>query len=128
MTEKDYFIATLWGECRGEPFIGQVAVACVIRNRVRDPRWPGTYRSVVTQPKQFSCWNSSIPHPTGTALEVLSLIADGIMDGTIPDITNGANHYINTYARPPEPDWARKIKNITLWPSPLLGVHTFYKL
>ena len=39
-TEKDRDILgrTLWGEARGEGFAGQVAVACVIRNRVNEAR------------------------------------------------------------------------------------------
>jgi len=39
-TEKDRNILarTLWGEARGESLAGQVAVACVIRNRVNDAK------------------------------------------------------------------------------------------
>lgn len=41
-------------EARGEPFEGQVAVASVIVNRVRDPRFPGTVNGVIYQPWAFS--------------------------------------------------------------------------
>lgn len=41
-------------ESRGEPFEGQVAVAAVIVNRVRDPRFPGTVNGVIYQPWAFS--------------------------------------------------------------------------
>lgn len=129
MDERDYLLATLWGECRGEPFIGQVAVACVIRNRVDDSRWPNTYEGVVTQPKQFSCWDGgNVPGMGGDSMGVLSFIAHGVISGVIPDITDGANHYINAYARPPEPSWARKLEQVTIWPGRLIGAHTFYKL
>ncbi|MEW6622824.1 MAG: cell wall hydrolase [Bacillota bacterium] len=40
-------------EARGEPFQGQVAVAAVIINRVRDARFPGTVNGVIYQPLAF---------------------------------------------------------------------------
>lgn len=120
---------TLWGECRGEPFLGQVAVACVIRNRFTDSRWPDTYEGVVKQPKQFSCWDHGAPEPNpGLVWNRLLWIAKGVVEDLIPDITLGANHYINAYAAPPDPAWARTYNRVTMWPSALLGVHTFYRL
>ena len=41
------------GEARGEPYIGQVAVAAVILNRVRDSKFPSTIAGVVYQPGAF---------------------------------------------------------------------------
>lgn len=41
-------------EARGEPDIGKVAVAYVILNRVKDPRWRLHTGSGALQPKQFS--------------------------------------------------------------------------
>lgn len=41
-------------EARGEPFNGQVAVAAVIVNRVRNPHFPGTVNGVIFQPAAFS--------------------------------------------------------------------------
>ncbi len=41
------------GEARGEPYIGQVAVAAVILNRIRDSRFPSTIAGVVYQPGAF---------------------------------------------------------------------------
>ncbi len=40
-------------EARGEPYEGQVAVAAVILNRVRDPRFPNTLAGVVYQAHAF---------------------------------------------------------------------------
>jgi len=42
------------GEARGEPYIGKVAVAAVILNRVRDPRFPNTIAGVIYQPGAFT--------------------------------------------------------------------------
>jgi len=36
--DRDILARTLYGEARGGGFAGQVAVACVIRNRVNDGR------------------------------------------------------------------------------------------
>ncbi|MDD2235432.1 MAG: spore cortex-lytic enzyme [Desulfitobacteriaceae bacterium] len=41
------------GEARGEPYIGQVAVAAVILNRVQDSRFPTTVAGVIYQPGAF---------------------------------------------------------------------------
>jgi N-acetylmuramoyl-L-alanine amidase len=42
------------GESRGEPFIGQVAVAAVILNRVKSPLFPNTVAGVIFQPGAFT--------------------------------------------------------------------------
>jgi len=41
------------GEARGEPYIGQVAVAAVVLNRVKDSRFPNTIAGVIYQPGAF---------------------------------------------------------------------------
>jgi len=41
------------GEARGEPYIGQVAVAAVVLNRTRDSRFPSTIAGVIYQPGAF---------------------------------------------------------------------------
>ncbi|HTM09558.1 MAG TPA: cell wall hydrolase [Verrucomicrobiae bacterium] len=50
---------TIWQEARGEPYEGKLAVAEVIRNRMRE-RYAsdGTVAGTVLRPKQFSGWNS----------------------------------------------------------------------
>ena len=50
---------TVVGEAVGEGTQGQIAVAWVIRNRVRDPRWPNTIHDVCHQPYQFECMTNS---------------------------------------------------------------------
>ena len=42
------------GEARGEPYIGQVAVAAVILNRVKHPSFPNTLAGVIYQPGAFT--------------------------------------------------------------------------
>lgn len=44
----------VYGEARGEPYIGQVAVAAVILNRVKSPLFPNTPSAVIFEPGAFT--------------------------------------------------------------------------
>lgn len=54
-TNKDLNLLAhlIYGEARGEPYIGQVAVGAVILNRTRDSRFPKTIAGVIYQPGAF---------------------------------------------------------------------------
>ncbi|MHB1315816.1 MAG: spore cortex-lytic enzyme [Christensenellales bacterium] len=53
-----YLLAkVVYGESRGEPYRGKVAVAAVVLNRVESPDFPNTISSVVYQPGAFSIVN-----------------------------------------------------------------------
>jgi N-acetylmuramoyl-L-alanine amidase len=45
----------VYGESGSEPYVGKVAVASVILNRVKDPRFPKTVEGVIKQKGAFSC-------------------------------------------------------------------------
>lgn len=55
-SEKDIQLMAnaVYGEARGEPYDGQVAVAAVILNRVEHPDFPDTVGGVVFQPLAFT--------------------------------------------------------------------------
>ncbi len=44
----------VYGEARGEPFEGQVAIAAVILNRIKSPLFPNTVVSVIFEPLAFT--------------------------------------------------------------------------
>ncbi|MDY0323546.1 MAG: spore cortex-lytic enzyme [Candidatus Carbobacillus sp.] len=44
----------VYGESRGEPYEGQVAVAAVILNRLRHPSFPNTISGIIFQPGAFT--------------------------------------------------------------------------
>ena len=44
----------VYAEARGEPYVGQVAVAAVILNRVDSPEFPNTISGVIYQPWAFT--------------------------------------------------------------------------
>lgn len=119
---------TLYGETRGEAVEGQVAVGCVIRNRVRLGRWGPTYARVCLAPWQFSCWTPqggrenhavvmkaaetlarSTTLPDDTLLRQCIWVAQGIIGDWIRDQVKGATHYYSPSAMVPAgavPKWA----------------------
>ena len=125
---------TLWGEARGESQAGLEAVAWTIRNRVFDGRknswWGEGYAGVCQKPWQFSCWNANDPNspylkgakpiPAGEYKRALAA-ALAVVNGSIPDPTNGATHYYAT-TMPKPPVWVKGAKQTLK-----LGRHVFFK-
>jgi len=89
----------VYHEARDQPFIGQVAVAQVVMNRVRDDRYPDSVCDVVKQGPTYS-WKQDFPvrhrcqfswycdgksdkTPDQTAWQQAMLIAQGVGDGGI---------------------------------------------
>ena len=132
---------TLYGETRGEPIEGQIAVGCVIRNRATDAakRWGTTVRDVCLQPMQFSCWQEkggaanyatlveaaqklAQKQAVSSVMEQCSWVSLGLSRGAILDTVKGANHY-HTVSMVPRPKWAQ-----TQTPVQQRGAHLFYRL
>lgn len=87
-----YLLAkVVYGEARGEPYTGQVAVAAVVLNRVASPDFPNTISGVVYQPWAFTCVNDGQINlsPDETAINA----ARDAMNGWDP--TYGALYYYN---------------------------------
>lgn len=81
------------GEARGEPYIGQVAVAAVILNRVKHPSFPNTLAGVIYQPKAFTAvQDGQINVPIDPNSTVYKACRDA-MNGWDP--TDGAIYYYN---------------------------------
>lgn len=81
----------IYGEARGEPFIGQVAVGAVIINRVLSSYFPNTFQRVIYQKNQFSAVSDGQINlkPNQTAYNA----AREALKGTDPTI--GAMYYYN---------------------------------
>lgn len=109
----DILARTLYGEARGEPREGIEAIACVVLNRVADPRWPDRIAAVCLQPRQFSCWNVNdanlrsmlLADVTDPRFNECFAIAGWSVDRGRPDITKGATHYVNPAALKQLPAW-----------------------
>jgi spore germination cell wall hydrolase CwlJ-like protein len=139
MTPIDVVALTIYGEARGEPIEGQIAVANVIRNRVRDGRWGPGYTAVCQAPHQFSCWtpegglsnfmivdhlrqalDRGAPLPDDPTLKACVGIAHAL-DAWIPDTVRGATHYYADWLKRP-PAWAKGHS-----PVALVGHHLFFR-
>ena len=53
-TELNLLARCVYSEARGEPYTGQVAVAAVVLNRVRNSSFPNTVSGVIYQPGAFT--------------------------------------------------------------------------
>jgi spore germination cell wall hydrolase CwlJ-like protein len=126
--EQQCLAEAIYFEARGEPHKGQVAVAQVVLNRVKNPAYPDTICKVVYQNKNlrnacqfsFACDGIKDRVRPGFAWERAKEIAHDItFGGTWLDNIGTATHYHATYVRP---NWAgvftKKAK---------IGRHVFYQ-
>ena len=126
----DTVARTLWGEARGEGVQGMQAVANVIMNRVKKGGWLGTTpEEVCLKPSQFSCWLKSDPNrqkllavnESDNNFLLAKQLATSAVNGKLPDITNGATHYLALGSLSKVPSWASSMKKVAS-----IGNHTFY--
>lgn len=126
---EQWCLATaIYFEARGEVYRGQVAVAQVVMNRVKDHRYPDTICGVVFQNQhrrnacQFSFACDGIPEVV-TERESWAQaddIASRYLQGELYLTEVGdATHYHATYVRPA---WAPRMDKVTQ-----IGLHVFYK-
>lgn len=106
----------VYGEARGEPYTGQVAVAAVVLNRVNNSNFPNTIAGVVYQSGAFTAVSDGQINltPNSTAMKA----AQDALNGWDP--TYGAIYYFN-------PDTAT---NAWIWSRPVtitIGKHRFCK-
>jgi N-acetylmuramoyl-L-alanine amidase len=106
----------VYGEARGEPYVGQVAVAAVILNRINSTNFPNTVSGVIFEPGAFTAvadgqiWLT----PNETAKKAVIDAINGW------DPTGGALYYFNPATA----------KNAWIWSRPQIkkiGKHIFCK-
>jgi spore germination cell wall hydrolase CwlJ-like protein len=126
--EKWCLATAIYFEARGEAYRGQVAVAQVVMNRVRDHRYPDTICGVVFQNQnkrnacQFSFACDGIPEVINEREPWVQAedIAQRYLNGELYLTEVGtATHYHATYVRP---TWAPRMEKVTQ-----IGLHVFYK-
>ena len=128
LNNLDLLTALIMGEAEGESILGKLAVACVVKNRLGDRRWPNTWQRVMLQKYQFSCFLPGYFRPEITsqhwdkiAWRECRFAAFGLLDGYVSDVTDGCNHYYASWAK--EPSWAKGKRHIMG-----IGGHLFYRL
>lgn len=128
--EKQCIVTALYHEARGEGEFGMKAVANVIDNRYRHPKYPDTYCGVINQHKQFSYTLEDKPEgkdlvlmqkvkQAQEAFETAEKIAEDMLDGKLQKfLPDNALHYarnsVNNY-------WTKTKKVIAQ-----IGNHKFY--
>ncbi len=127
-TEQQCLAEAIYFEARGEPEKGQMAVAQVVLNRVRNPAYPDTICKVVYQNKglrdacqfSFACDGiKDVVHP-GWSWRRAQRIAREVTFGgeSLPEV-GSSTHYHATYVRP---NWAGIFRK-----KAKIGRHVFYQ-
>jgi N-acetylmuramoyl-L-alanine amidase len=93
------------GEARGEPYIGQVAVAAVVLNRIADSRFPNSVAGVIYQPGAFDAVSDGQINlePTSQSYKA----ARDALNGWDP--TYGCIYYYNPHTATSKWIWSRPI-------------------
>lgn len=105
------------GEARGEPYEGQVAVAAVILNRVKNSQFPNTIAGVIYQSGAFSCVDDGQINATPNSTSIKA--AQDALNGWDP--SGGALYFYNP-AKISSTNW--------IWRRPVIkviGGHYFAK-
>ncbi|WP_123040103.1 spore cortex-lytic enzyme [Cohnella candidum] len=104
-TDKDLKMMAnaVYGESRGEPYEGQVAVAAVILNRVRDAEFPNTPTGVIFQPGAFTAVSDGQIWLTPNA-NALKAVKDALSGW---DPTDGCLYYFNPETATSKWIWSR---------------------
>jgi spore germination cell wall hydrolase CwlJ-like protein len=126
-SEAHCMAQAIYYESRNEPLAGQLAVAEVISNRMRDHRYPDTACGVVFQGATrttgcqftFTCDGALGRKPKGTAWEQAQEIAAHVLMNLAEDRTGGATHYHATYV---DPVWSAGLIK-----TDKIGLHVFYR-
>ena len=94
----------VYAEARGEPYTGQVAVAAVVLNRVKNSAFPNTISGVIYQPWAFTAVNDGQINltPNSTAYKA----AQDALNGWDP--TYGCLYYYNPATATSSWIWSRK--------------------
>jgi spore germination cell wall hydrolase CwlJ-like protein len=116
--ELECLATNVYHEARGEPYLGQLAVAQVTLNRVETKGFPDSICSVVYQPSQFSwtLFKSSITEKA--AYQQALSVAKHALETTI-DVTNGALFFHTVQIR--RPVWAKSYEEAIV-----INNHIFY--
>ncbi len=126
--QRDCLAEAIYFEARSESEKGQIAVAQVVINRVKNPTYPNSICKVVYQNQkwrnrcQFSFACDGIPERIRSkkAWKTALRLADDVISGKsyLKDI-GSATHYHATYVKP---RWRKKMRN-----RKRIGTHIFYR-
>lgn len=137
----EIFALTIYGEARGEPVEGQIAVANVVMNRLKfNPSKYKTPSDVCLEPLQFSCWNNednnlikllelaeliyTNKYNLGMIYRQCHYIATGVIGALLLDNTDSARYYMeSSLFNNNRPSWAKISTKVKV-----IGHHTFFSI
>ena len=127
----------IYFESGNQPLAGKVAVAHVVINRTEHINYPADICAVIYQAKWINNWlgnpmpirhqcqfswfcdgKSDVPEDSATWMTSLK-IANDVVKGAYPDITEGSTHYHSDKVRP---YWAESLNETVI-----INNHIFYK-
>ena len=120
--DLDCLAKTIYFEAGNQSYLGKLAVARVVLNRVKDAKYPNTICDVIYQKKQFS-WvdrrKSHEPKSDRWWKESLDIAGTVIEGQTTPLFDENVTHYHADYVNP---KWAKELKQVAK-----IDQHIFYK-
>jgi hypothetical protein len=108
-------------EAQGEARLGQLAVAQVVLNRLRDPDYPKTICTVIGDHGQFPWTTGDLTIRDMPRFRIAWSVALHVMAGIFTDPTGGATHFYAP-ARVRAPAWATADAYLTT-----IGGHRFFR-
>lgn len=106
-SNDEYLLARcIYGEARGEPYTGQVAVGAVVLNRVKSSSFPNTIAGVIYQAGAFTAVSDGQINLTPDATAIKA--ARDAMSGWDP--TNGCLFYYNPKTATSAWIWSREVR------------------
>ncbi|WP_241126866.1 cell wall hydrolase [Novosphingobium terrae] len=123
----DCIASAIYYEAASESLTGQLAVAQVILNRLRHPRYPKTICAVVHQGGEratgcqftFVCDGALSRQPDPARLQRARLVAQAALHGATSAQTGQATHYHTVWI---VPLWAKDLRKVAI-----IGNHVFYR-
>lgn len=129
-TERDLLIRTVIGEAANQPDEGKAAVAYSVFNRLNAGGYGDDIQGVLFKRKQYEPWETRSQElmsysPEGRRYKSAASVIDGILEGKVPDPTNGATHFANVdtvkqRGNTSALNWINGMQNVTQ-----IGAHTF---
>lgn len=140
LSDTQMLALTIYGEARGEPLKGKIAVGLVILEREKMKQWGSSIKSVVLYPYQFSCflpsdvnhnklkriannWKASFQK--NKTLQEVYYIADGVINGKLTNFSFSTNIYRNQpthfKTKSVNPNWSKSMVMVEE-----IGNHQFF--
>jgi N-acetylmuramoyl-L-alanine amidase len=119
-TDMGCLALNVYHEARGESRQGQLAVAAVTLNRMRDERFPNSVCAVVWQPRQFS-WTHTrrtfFPTDMKAWKEAMNIAEKSLKQEVVADYEN----LLYYHSKKVKPGWSKHMRFVAR-----VGSHLFY--